>query len=364
MSPDFQQLMQQATRLTRSGDLTGAQALLQQALRGSLPGAAAMPPSAKPFAAGDGPTLHAGVDIIDVLATEIPDARPNHRAEAHTGPHTGMSSGSHAATGLRCDYELFVPPQASQQPLPLLLMLHGCTQNPHDFAAGTRMNELALAQGFIVVYPEQSRRMNPQGCWNWFKHSHQSRGKGEPALLASLVQQLMREHAVDPRRVYVAGLSAGGAMAAILGEAYPELFAAVGVHSGLAAGAAADLPSALAAMKGGASNKPAASSGKPAIVFHGDADSTVHPCNGGDVIARCTCQPAESQRVAAAQAGGRAATRRIHRAADGQVLAEHWVVHGGTHAWSGGSPAGSYTDSRGPDASAEMLRFFTEHPLR
>jgi poly(hydroxyalkanoate) depolymerase family esterase len=309
-------------------------------------------------------------ETIDVLARFIDEPgsplpqRP--RPAPPAGP--GMTAGRHAAAGLQCDYELFVPMSTTAPPgsRPLVLMLHGCTQNPADFAAGTRMNELAQAQGFIVLYPAQSRQMNPQGCWNWFKHSHQRRGHGEPELLASLTRTVMQHHGVDPARVYVAGLSAGGAMAAVLGTCYPELYAAVGVHSGLAAGVAHDLPSALAAMKGAPPAAPAApANGKPVIVFHGDADATVHPHNAAAVVA-CSTHPtatATTETVAPDRPGQRRATCRVHRRADGHVVAEHWTVHGAGHAWSGGSPAGSYTDASGPDASAAMWRFFEEHPL-
>jgi poly(hydroxyalkanoate) depolymerase family esterase len=367
MPPNLHHLIREATRLTRVGDLTGATRAIQQAL-------------------GNGATP--ANDVIDVEAREVRDlALPGRDAvdsrlrgnderggndreganDATARPPTAEAFIAGRFGGpdlLGRDYKLYIPPDAAHQPRPLVLMLHGCTQDPRDFAAGTRMNDLAREQGLIVLYPAQSRRMNPQGCWNWFKHSHQARGKGEPALLASLVQEVIQRQPVDAGRVYVAGLSAGGAMAAVLGETYPELFAAVGVHSGLAPGVAADLPSALAAMQGGAAAKPNPAAGRPVIVFHGDADATVHPSNGHGVVSRWTQSPAEPQRVAAAQPGGRAATQRIHRGPDGRVLAEHWIVHGAAHAWSGGSPAGSYTDSRGPDASAEMLRFFAEHSLR
>jgi poly(hydroxyalkanoate) depolymerase family esterase len=243
-------------------------------------------------------------------------------------------------------------------------MLHGCKQDPDDFAAGTRMNEAARAQGCFVLYPAQSRQANPQGCWNWFKHSHQERDRGEPALLAGMTLDVIERHGIDPARVYVAGLSAGGAMAAIMGEAYPELFAAVGVHSGLAAGSATDLGSALGAMSRGSAGPAEKVSGRPTIVFHGDADRTVHPTNGEHVVnasGHGTPAPATQQERAP---GGRSYTRSVHRAADGRVLAEHWVVHGSPHAWSGGSSDGSYTDPQGPDASAEMLRFFLQQPRR
>ena len=241
-------------------------------------------------------------------------------------------------------------------------MLHGCTQNPDDFAAGTAMNDLARAQGFYVLYPAQSRKANPQACWNWFKHNHQQRGRGEAGLLAGMTRDVMARCQIDPQRVYVAGLSAGGAMAAILGAVYPELYAAVGVHSGLAAGVASDLPSALAAMQGGPRAANGAAHGVPTIVFHGDADSTVHAANADQVIAACAGPAAavDTQRVQAE--GDRACTRRSYADAAGRVMAEHWLVHGAPHAWSGGSAQGSYTDPQGPDASTQMVRFFFEHP--
>ncbi|HEY8357500.1 MAG TPA: PHB depolymerase family esterase, partial [Ramlibacter sp.] len=182
------------------------------------------------------------------------------------------------------EYRLYIPPQAGGQPLPLVVMLHGCKQDPDDFAAGTRMNEAAREQGCFVLYPAQSRQANPQGCWNWFKHSHQQRGRGEPALLAGMTRDVMQKHGIDPARVYVAGLSAGGAMAAILADTYPELYAAAGVHSGLAAGSANDLSSALGAMRTGSAGGAAKASARPIIVFHGDADRTVHPSNGAHVL--------------------------------------------------------------------------------
>jgi poly(hydroxyalkanoate) depolymerase family esterase len=373
MKTDFQALMREAAQLTRNGNLAGAQAAIQAALGGAAapampaaPGAPSAPSAFTAFAAPDA-FRHRVPETIDVLARFIDEhASPlpqQPRPAAPAGP--GMTPGHHAAAGLQCDYQLFVPTAATTPPgpRPLVLMLHGCTQNPADFAAGTRMNELAQAQGFIVLYPAQSRQMNPQGCWNWFKHSHQRRGHGEPELLASLTRAVMQRHDVDPARVYVAGLSAGGAMAAVLGRCYPELYAAVGVHSGLAAGVAHDLPSALAAMNGTAAAAAGTADGKPVIVFHGDADTTVHPHNAATVVAASTTAPAAAEAVAPGRPGQRRATRRLHRGPDGHVIAEHWTVHGGAHAWAGGSPGGSYTDPSGPDASAAMWRFFQEHPL-
>jgi poly(hydroxyalkanoate) depolymerase family esterase len=251
-------------------------------------------------------------------------------------------------------------------------MLHGCTQSPDDFAAGTRMNTLAEEQIFLVAYPAQPASANAQKCWNWFNPGDQERDGGEPALIAGITRQIMRDYAVDPARIYVAGLSAGGAAAAIMGAAYPDLYAAVGVHSGLACGAARDLPSAFAAMRRGGAGTPSRPSSKvmaarsvPTIVFHADRDTTVHPSNSDHVLAqagttagnlRTTVEHGEVGN------GGRTFTRILHADFRGTAVLEQWIVHGGGHAWSGGSPEGSYTDSRGPDASRAMLRFFFDHP--
>jgi poly(hydroxyalkanoate) depolymerase family esterase len=259
------------------------------------------------------------------------------------------------------DYKLYVPPGEVTGALPLVVMLHGCTQDPDDFAAGTAMNDAARRDGFFVLYPAQSAKANPQRCWNWFKHSHQVRGRGEPAMLAAMTQDVIARHGIDPSRVYVAGLSAGGAMAAILANAYPDIFAAVGVHSGLPQGAARDLPSALHAMKSGSAS-PATSTTHsiPTIIFHGDADTTVHPANGETLFAAAAESGADIRTESGRVPGGHAWTRRVNASADGTPHAELWQVHGAAHAWSGGSARGSYTDAKGPDATNEMLRFFRQ----
>jgi poly(hydroxyalkanoate) depolymerase family esterase len=265
-------------------------------------------------------------------------------------------------------YRLFIPSRYQGQPLPLVVMLHGCTQSPDDFAAGTRMNFIAEEQTCFVVYPAQRSDANQSKCWNWFRTADQQRGGGEPSLIAGITRQIMRDYSVDPKRVYVGGLSAGAAAAAIMGATYNDLYAAVGIHSGLACGAATDMPSAFAAMRqGGGPGRRVISDGGPpvpTIVFHGDRDMTVHPNNGDQILEQSVRTTSTQKQVHRGQvAGGHAYTRTIHTGASGRGIFEHWNIHGAGHAWSGGSPAGSYTDPRGPDATREMLRFFLEHSL-
>ena len=345
MNPDFQRMMNDAALLMRSGKLADATAAIKHALGGASEPAA---------------TTKRSDDVIDVQARVVgetsarPDSSTHQRPESFTTGHFKNECGGR-------DYKLFEPARDGR-PLPLVVMLHGCTQDADDFARGTRMNALARAQGALVLYPVQSRKANPQGCWNWFKHNHQARGKGEPAILAGMVREVISSHDVDPARVYVAGLSAGGAMAAILGDAYPDLFAAVGVHSGLPTGSARDVQSAFAAMSGGA--RPVRRAAKtaatpPTIVFHGDADTTVNVVNGERVL-QAAGVVARPEVTHGTTAMGLPYSRSVF--ADAQ--AEQWTVHGAGHAWSGGDLAGSYTDPRGPDASAQMLRFFLQHPRR
>ena len=359
MKLDFQKLMLDATHFTRSGNLQAATAAIQAALAVAGPTATDTTVPTRTTVIGE------MFDVIDVNAREVPAdvTRSPSTPYAHQIPEAGrFIAGSHGSASGQRDFKLYIPPNAGERVLPLVVMLHGCTQHPDDFAAGTDMNALAGAQDFYVLYPAQSQAANPQRCWSWFKHSHQARGRGEPALLADMTREVMAAHAIDPDRVYVGGLSAGGAMAAILGDAYPDLYAAVGVHSGLATGIATDLSSALGAMQSGTSPVCTNVSGVATIVFHGDADTTVHPGNGAQVIAASVGVAARVEVEEQKSPGGRSTTRSVYRAPDGAVVAEHWLVHGAPHAWSGGSTEGSYTDARGPNASAEMLRFFLEHP--
>jgi poly(hydroxyalkanoate) depolymerase family esterase len=343
MNPSFQRLMVEATRLTRAGDLQGATAAIQAALGGP----------AVPRESDD-----ALVIDIEAREVEIEAAIPLHPV-SNAGQ---FISGRHTEAAGTRDYKLYVPPGYHGQALALVVMLHGCTQNPDDFAAGTGMNEAALERDFFVLYPTQTHKANASRCWNWFKHNHQRRDRGEPSVLAGMTRDVIKRYNIDPQRVYVAGLSAGGAMAAILGSAYPDLFAAVGVHSGLPPGSATNVQTAFAAMKGGAASAAHCEQMPPTIVFHGDQDTTVHPANGEQVVAASA--GAAAQEVERARSdNGRDYTRRIYRDEGGRVVAEHWAVHGSGHAWSGGSAHGSYTDAKGPDATQEMLRFFFSYAL-
>jgi len=273
----------------------------------------------------------------------------------------------HATARGRLDYILYVPSRV-EEALPLVVMLHGCTQSAEDFARGTRMNELAEEIGFVVAYPEQAQSANAQKCWNWFRPGDQAKDGGEPAMIAGITREIIAAHRIDPARVYVAGLSAGGAAAAIMADAYPDLYAAAGIHSGLACGSARDMPSAFAAMKGqGARPARGSRAYVPVITFHGDRDNTVHPANSEQIHAAWASSPAMASLERKVHEGVSPGGRNYRQTAlvdnKGRSFAENWEIKGAGHAWSGGSPAGSYTDSTGPDASREMLRFFLQHRL-
>ena len=380
--------MHEASRLTRSGRLNEATALIQRTLRGE---AAAEPAerSAKPHIEGSFRVVEPGSTQRSTHTTratpppvnpfgrsegllqgfEMPGVQRPRQAPVDPTPEGGrFIDGSYSNQMGTRSYKLYIPSSYRGQPMPLVLMLHGCTQDPDDFAAGTRMNHLAEAEDCLVLYPAQSMGANLQKCWNWFKDGDQQRDSGEPSLLAGMTREIVSRYAVDSRRIYVAGLSSGGAMASILGTTHPDLYAAVGIHSGLAAGAARDLPSAFSAMRQGGKGFGPAGYRVPTIVFHGDRDTTVHPRNGELVIAQAVASTGtgEKPRVSTQRGqvpGGHAYTRAVYADPDGSVFMEHWLIHGAGHAWAGGSQGGSYTDPKGPDAASEMLRFFSHHAL-
>ncbi len=388
----------QATALTRAGRLAEATALIQRTLAG---GSTGVPPFS-----GTSVRREPATDVvIEGECSEVIEPTDNVQIERSVGPASDVAmrrglkdsirkwrrgpladepraaaeaaarqpgewiAGLYANSAGERAYKLYVPTSYTKQPLPLIVMLHGCNQTPDDFAAGTQMNALAEDQKCFVLYPAQSNTANHARCWNWFRREDQARDRGEPSIIAGMTREILNRYGIDSRKVYVAGLSAGGAMAAVMGVTYPDLYAAVGIHSGLACGSAHDLPSALAAMKGmpastGRPSGAGASHSIPTIVFHGDRDQTVHPRNGVDVISKSAHLEGGHGGQASTERGqaldGHSYTRTVHRDAAGRVVLEHWLVHGGGHAWFGGSRAGSYSDPRGPSAAAEMIRFFLQ----
>lgn len=410
--------MLEAVRLTRTGQLQDATAIIQRAL-GGVQGTRRA--GSSPAGAAEAP-IEGYFHVIDEDRPAAEPRRPEPKRRPWPGPAAGVFkrmdwagpdlaalqaqwrafegrlpeplakrapdplpagarfiSGSYGNPAGTRDYKLYVPAGYHDQPLPLVVMLHGCTQDPDDFAAGTRMNELAEGGPCLVLYPAQTPAANGSKCWNWFKVNDQQRDQGEPSIIAGMTRQVCDTYSVDRRRIYVAGLSAGGAMAVTMGTTYPDLYAAVGIHSGLPHAVASDLPSAFVTMRQGSASplggRPPGGSGPqsfPAIVFHGDGDTTVSPCNGDHVIMQCAGPSSDRQPEAGDDPlltvergqvpNGHAYTRTIHRGIDGRSVAEHWLIHGAGHAWSGGSARGSYTDPKGPDAAQQMLRFFLEHP--
>ena len=386
--------MAEATRLTRQGRLVEATALIQQTL--ASPAVTRRPPDAPSAGEETSRTPDRHLAPLPALraseGTPLGQAHPGWLTRRRTLPSRNASSLRRPqrpaalatkrpagrfeafsytnAAGTRA-YRLYVPTGHTGAPLPLVVMLHGGTQDAATFATATGMNDLAERQAFLVAYPEQPPSANPGKYWNWFAPGHQRREAGEPSLIAGITRQVTDRYGADGTRVYVAGFSAGGAMAAVMAAVYPDLFAAVGVHSGLPYAAAGDVASAFAAMKQGPSRsaRPPARP-LPLMVFHGDRDAIVAHANAAGLIDHVLAAASPDGRPGTLPAavtrgqvpGGHAYTRTCYQDLAGAVLAERWTIHQGGHAWSGGVPHGSYTDPRGPDASAEFIRFFGEHP--
>ena len=385
MNRNFISALQKATHLVRGQNLTEATRLIQNALAGGtgpadsrdqpddlklaclngpdegMAGFAATAPKFANFIKTRGfPAFPGGLNSAIDPAPPLPDGA-SFQARSFTCP-----------AGTR-GYKLYIPAGAPDGVRGLVIMLHGCKQHPDDFAAGTNMNAVAQANQLVVVYPGQTSAANATSCWNWFNPADQVRDSGEPAIIAGLARAIMLEFAIAADRVFVAGLSAGGAMAAILGETYPDLFSAVGVHSGLPCGSAHDVVSAFSVMQGappvGAGKRRGAEKSNArsirTIVFHGSADRVVYPANADRIVSAASPSGLSKS---AAQVGhghenGRNYSRTVLKCANGRQVVENWLIDGAGHAWSGGKPGGSFTDQRGPDASAQMVRFFLEGPF-
>ena len=351
---------------TIPGPVRGVAATVGRALAGSgLP--------ARPAASGaDDSVIEGSARVVGRAEPRVHPASP--AAERSDAPGGRFLAGSFTnGAGTRV-YRLYVPAERDGFPeaMPLVVMLHGCTQSPEDFATGTRMNALADRHGFLVLYPGQATHANGSNCWNWFRAEDQLRDRGEPSLIAGITRETIATHRVDPTRIFVAGLSAGAAMAVILGETYPDLYAGVGAHSGLPYAAAHDMPSAFGAMKAQGARTPrqrpdARRNPVPTIVFHGDRDTTVDASNGEAIVADAVAAWSTASRPRAVAAGrSRAGNRDCSRVdyldARGRTVVAHCIVHGAGHAWSGGDTGGSFADANGPNASLEMLRFFRIAP--
>jgi len=376
MSSSFAATMRRANRLIRPPKQVKTLRNLQKAMAGAMVEAAFAPFSGETPKTARRRKLR-GKAVGSSLGTALKQLRS---VQATMGAPTGPSAARHvmpnipdgaqylarrhrSTTGSR-GYKLYLPASQPQRPKGLIVMLHGCSQTPDDFAIGTHMNVLAEKHGLAIAYPAQVRANNAASCWNWFKPGHQIRGAGEPAILASLTRKLMKELELDRDAVFVSGLSAGGAMAVILADLYPELYSAAGVHSGLALGSARDVVSAMSVMRSGVVSRgsvPSVSAQSVPVrrvIFQGDNDSTVHPANAATIVAAVVGGDAVPTRTSKRTAAGRGYIRHDYAGADGAVLVENWMIEGAGHAWSGGRAAGSYTDRKGPDASAQMIRFF------
>src|SRR6476646_10038637 len=355
MKMDFAGAMRAATKLTRAQKLMEATRVIQSALllgRGQTEPADEQAIEARAieqFTIDITPdvTPSVALPLDDVAATlvraglpslgldALARAKPRKPLEIPDGAQ--FLNRSYACAAGKRSYKLYIPHRHQAGRRPLLVMLHGGTQGPDDFAAGTRMNALAEEHGFLVAYPSQCKSANPSLCWNWFKPEEQMRGAGEPSIIAGITNEIVSAYDIDPQRVFVAGLSAGGATAAMRGDRglqRPRKTRPSSEHA----------------------------SRVRTIVFHGDADHIVHPSNAGNIVEAQAKTDDNVERAKARSSASRTHTRTVTRDKTGTVVVEQWLIHGSGHAWSGGSADGTYTDPHGPDASREMLRFFLEEP--
>ncbi|WP_424362719.1 alpha/beta hydrolase family esterase [Methylocystis parvus] len=392
----FGEAIERATRLTRAQSLVEATQTLmrglthaespapasQQTDSASAPWIEKLTGAAKPLTGGFDPApsmervpAPLGETLERLKKGELPGLGQGMEALAklRKAPKVAVPDGaSWLARTFACEtgsrpYKLYAPARRVEGPRPLVVMLHGCTQNPEDFAVGTGMNALAEEHGFVVAYPEQVMRANHLGCWNWFNPQDQQRDKGEPSIIAGLTRALIAEMDIDPKRVFVAGLSAGGAMAEVMSATYPDLYAGAGVHSGLAYGVASDTASAFVAMNGKSRGRPNRARDRVrTIVFHGDADQKVHPTNGELILAeaRAGLSAHHQEKTERGNVNGRHYSRTVVADSLGVPQVEYWNIEGLGHAWSGGAPEGSHTDQHGPNASVEMIQFFLQAPPR
>lgn len=311
----------------------------------------------------------------------------------HPGMFVTRTNGKHR-------YALYIPSgYRHSTPAMLLVLLHGCTQHASSFAAATGMNALAEQHTFLVAYPEQPRTANPNRCWNWFRPRNQERDQGEPAQIVGIVNQVRYDYTIDSRCIYVAGLSAGASMSVILGATYPDLFAAIGVCSGVAYRAATGVAGALLAQTRGSPDPYAQAVAAvdamgsykrpvPVMVFQGTADLTVAPINAEHLIAQWwytnrlaqghtvtpdgldtpnspdnVAIPPVTQTRSAVAAGGRHYTEYRYQQPDNAGTLVYYRVEGMPHCWPGGAAGASFTDPKGPDASRLLVDFFVQHRM-
>ncbi len=377
MKYDVLRAMHNAAMQAPSGNLMEATRAIQERLQTLTPlGDSVVTPSVKTQTSG---TPHSWLHPVPGSVIEGEYARvDSHKDSGHSPDKAKQSaqsgeqfvSAAFAHGGVSLDYRLYIPP-VSVSNGSLLVMLHGCTQEATDFSTGTAMNTLARESGYTVLYPNQNSSANTNRCWNWFLPAHQQRAAGEPALLGALTQSICSRQGLDPARIFVAGLSAGGAMALILAEEFPDIFAGVGVHSGLATGLANSTPQALRAMTGAGNPAPLnpATRHRPTMVIHGEQDRTVHPQNAGVIVRRCLGQYRQHNngeklvyRCHGQAAGAHGAQRHEYRTRGGEIVCRHLQLSSVGHAWSGGDARGSHTAAGGISASESLLSFFDECP--